>query len=72
MNDIRINNIENSRLTEDQLELVSGGKNNVKVEKSGDGVKITVACGKCGKHFTINSKTTIHKCSCGFENKFYG
>ena len=50
-----------SELNPDQMEQVCGGTN-----------LLIVACGGCGKHFTINRDTTEYKCVCGYKNRFDG
>ena len=74
MDKIRKNNIENARLSEDQLEMVSGGaRNSSQADKNGASVKIRVACqGGCGRAFEITKDTTVHICACGYKNEFYG
>ena len=50
-------------LSLDQMEQVNGGAH---------GHPLVVACGGCGKHFTITSDTTEHICSCGYRNTYGG
>ncbi len=65
MNDKNTISVNNSALTDDELENIGAG---AKTES----VKIRVACTKCGRHLTINSETKKYVCRCGHILEFAG
>ena len=51
-------------LSPDRMEQVNGGATHNRM--------IVVACGGCGKLFTITSDTTERICPCGYRNTYLG
>ena len=51
-------------LSPDRMEQVNGGAAHNRM--------LVVACGGCGKLFTITSDTTEHICPCGYRNTYGG
>ena len=67
MEEKRVENESRLDLNLEQMEQVYGGNGRVSKLKL-----IVVACGGCGKHFTITQNTTVHLCECGYKNRFVG
>ena len=64
MEEKRVETESRQELKPEQMEQVNGGGSKSRT--------IVVACGGCGKHFSITEGTTVHTCECGYRNTFFG